>query len=207
MTELQNAIACAGRILELIEAQPQTPDPSPAQTLPSGRGHVGLRHVFFSYSPDKKLIEDFNLSVKPGQRVAIVGPTGCGKTTLINLLMRFYDVDQGEICLENTDIRKLRRAEVRSSYGMVAAGHLASQRTVRDNIRMGRRRPQRRKWWKRQRKPMPTALSAVLPKGYDTVIGGERRKSLSGPEAASLHCQSHALPAADADSGRGYLFH
>ena len=171
VTELQNAIACAGRILELIEAQPQTPDPSPAQTLPSGRGHVELRHVFFSYSPDKKLIEDFNLSVKPGQRVAIVGPTGCGKTTLINLLMRFYDVDQGEICLENTDIRKLRRAEVRSSYGMVLQDTWLRSGTVRDNIRMGRPEATEEEVVEAAKKAHAHSFIRRLPKGYDTVIG------------------------------------
>ena len=171
VTELQNAIACAGRILELIEAEPQTPDPSPAQTLPSGRGHVDLRHVFFSYSPDKKLIEDFNLSVKPGQRVAIVGPTGCGKTTLINLLMRFYDVDQGEICLENTDIRKLRRAEVRSSYGMVLQDTWLRSGTVRDNIRMGRPEATEEEVVEAAKKAHAHSFIRRLPKGYDTVIG------------------------------------
>lgn len=171
ITELQNAIACAGRILELIETEPQTPDPSPAETLPLGRGHVDLSHVFFSYTPDKKLIEDFNLSVEPGQRVAIVGPTGCGKTTLINLLMRFYDVDRGEISLEGRDIRSLRRAQVRSSYGMVLQDTWLRSGTVRDNIRMGRPDAAHEEVVEAAKKAHAHSFIRRLPKGYDTVIG------------------------------------
>ncbi|HIR28221.1 MAG TPA: ABC transporter ATP-binding protein [Candidatus Choladousia intestinigallinarum] len=171
ITELQNAIACAGRILELIETEPQTPDPSPAETLPLGRGHVDLSHVFFSYTPDKKLIEDFNLSVEPGQRVAIVGPTGCGKTTLINLLMRFYDVDRGEISLEGRDIRSLRRAQVRSSYGMVLQDTWLRSGTVRDNIRMGRPDATHEEVVEAAKKAHAHSFIRRLPKGYDTVIG------------------------------------
>lgn len=109
ITELQNAIACAARIFELIEEEAQAPDAENAKALTDAQGNVQLEHVYFQYVPDKKLIQDFNLTVKPGQRVAIVGPTGCGKTTIINLLMRFYDVDQGGIRVDGRDIRDLTR--------------------------------------------------------------------------------------------------
>ena len=171
VTELQNAIACAGRILELIEAEPQIPDPSPAHALPLSRGHVDLHHVFFSYTPEKKLIQDFNLAVAPGQRVAIVGPTGCGKTTLINLLMRFYDVDEGEVCLENTDIRNLKREDVRTSYGMVLQDTWLRSGTVRDNIRMGRPEATEEEVVEAAKKAHAHSFIRRLPQGYDTRIG------------------------------------
>ena len=171
VTELQNAIACAGRILELIEAEPQIPDPSPAHALSLSRGHVDLHHVFFSYTPEKKLIQDFNLAVAPGQRVAIVGPTGCGKTTLINLLMRFYDVDEGEVCLENTDIRDLKRKDVRTSYGMVLQDTWLRSGTVRDNIRMGRPEATEEEVVEAAKKAHAHSFIRRLPQGYDTRIG------------------------------------
>ena len=171
VTELQNAIACAGRILELIEAEPQIPDPSPAHALSLSRGHVDLHHVFFSYTPEKKLIQDFNLAVAPGQRVAIVGPTGCGKTTLINLLMRFYDVDEGEVCLENTDIRNLKREDVRTSYGMVLQDTWLRSGTVRDNIRMGRPEATEEEVVEAAKKAHAHSFIRRLPQGYDTRIG------------------------------------
>ena len=115
VTELQNALACAARIFALIEEEPQTPEPSDAKTLGDVEGRVELSHVDFSYVPDKKLITDLNLVVEPGQRVAIVGPTGCGKTTVINLLMRFYDVDQGKICVDGADIREVTRKSLREN--------------------------------------------------------------------------------------------
>src|SRR5699024_8243037 len=113
VTELQNAFACAARIFELIDEEPQTPEPADAQTLTDVEGNVALSHVHFSYQPDRKLIEDFNLQVEKGQRVAIVGPTGCGKTTIINLLMRFYDVNAGSIQVDGDDIRHLTRHSLR----------------------------------------------------------------------------------------------
>ena len=129
ITELQNAIACAGRVFELIDEEPQIPDPEPAKPLPEDdMGHVSLEHVAFSYTPEKKLIEDFNLDVKKGEMVAIVGPTGCGKTTLINLLMRFYDVDSGSIRIGGTDIRDMKRETLRSALWYGAAGYVAAQR-------------------------------------------------------------------------------
>ena len=119
VTELQNAIACAGRIFELIEEESQVPEMEGAPDLENVKGEVVCSNVAFSYTPDKKLIENFNIHIKPGQKVAIVGPTGCGKTTLINLLMRFYDVDEGAISVENMDLREVTRKSLRSNYGMV----------------------------------------------------------------------------------------
>ena len=119
VTELQNAIACAGRVLELIEETPEIPDSEDAINLGKADGKVEIEDVYFSYEPNQKLIEHFNLQVKPGQRVAIVGPTGCGKTTLINLLMRFYDVNSGAIKVSEKDIRKVTRESLRANYGMV----------------------------------------------------------------------------------------
>ena len=138
VTELQNAFVCAARIFELIDEEPQTPDSETAKALTNARGNVKLEQVCFSYTPEKKLIQDFNLEVKPGQRVAIVGPTGCGKTTLINLLMRFYDVDSGQIRVDGTDIRELTRGSLRTSYGMVLQETWLRAGTIRDNIRMGK---------------------------------------------------------------------
>ena len=119
VTELQNALACAARIFELIDQEPQVPDAQDAKVLTDAAGNVALENVYFSYVPERKLIQNFNLTVKPGQRVAIVGPTGCGKTTVINLLMRFYDVDSGQIRVDGTDIRDITRGSLRTSYGMV----------------------------------------------------------------------------------------
>ena len=138
VTELQNALACAGRVFELLEAPARTPDAEPAKQLPAHPGNMSLEHVNFSYVPEKKLIQDFNLRVKAGQRIAIVGPTGCGKTTLINLLMRFYDVNSGAIKIEGIDIREVRRSDLRSAFGMVLQETWLSGGTVRDNIAMGR---------------------------------------------------------------------
>ena len=138
ITELQNALACAGRIFELMEEEPQIPDAEDALELKAVRGNVTLENVSFSYVPDKKLIRGFNLSVKPGQRVAIVGPTGCGKTTIINLLMRFYDVDEGSIRVEGTDIRDVTRKSLRTAYGMVLQETWLKTGTIRENIAMGR---------------------------------------------------------------------
>ena len=138
VTELQNALACAARIFALIEEEPQIPDKDNAVCLGDVEGSVDLAHVDFSYVPDKKLITDFNLSVRPGQRVAIVGPTGCGKTTVINLLMRFYDVNAGSIRVEGHDIRDVTRKSLRANYGMVLQETWLKGGTVRDNIVMGK---------------------------------------------------------------------
>lgn len=138
VTELQNALACAARIFELIEEEPQTPDKKNARVLDEADGTLSLENVAFSYVPDRKLIENLNLNVKSGQRVAIVGPTGCGKTTLINLLMRFYDVDGGSIKVSGTDIRDITRKSLRSNYGMVLQDTWLKTGTIRENIVMGK---------------------------------------------------------------------
>ena len=138
ITEIQNAIACAARIFELIEEEPQIPDSDNAITMPSVKGNIDIEHVYFSYVPDRPLIEDFNLKVKPGQRVAIVGPTGCGKTTLINLLMRFYDVNSGTISVDGTSIMNMTRHSLRQNIGMVLQDTWLKAGTIRDNIVMGK---------------------------------------------------------------------
>lgn len=171
VTELQNALACAGRVFELIEEPAQIPDAEPAQSLPEDPGRVSLEHVYFSYSPEKKLIEDFNLSVTKGQRVAIVGPTGCGKTTLINLLMRFYDANSGQIKIENQDIRDLKRRDLRSSYGMVLQDTWLRSGTIRDNIRMGRPEATEEEVVQAAKDAHAHSFIRRLPDGYDTVIG------------------------------------
>ena len=138
VTELQNALACADRIFELIEEMPQTPEPADAKTLTDPDGSVALEDVSFSYVPEQHLIEHFDLAAKPGQRIAIVGPTGCGKTTIINLLMRFYDVDSGCIRVSGEDIRQLTRGSLRTSYGMVLQDTWLKTGTIRENIVMGK---------------------------------------------------------------------
>lgn len=140
VTELQNALACAARIFELIKEEPQIPDNEDARVLKytDVDGALELENVYFSYVPEKKLIENFNLSVKPGERVAIVGPTGCGKSTVINLLMRFYDVNSGSIKVEGTDIRNITRDSLRSSYGMVLQETWLKEGTIRENLCMGK---------------------------------------------------------------------
>ena len=171
ITELQNALACADRVFELIEEEPQVPDPADAVELPTVTGKVELDDVCFSYVPDKKLIEHFNLSVKPGQRVAIVGPTGCGKTTLINLLMRFYDVNSGTIRVMNTDIRKLTRENLRESYGMVLQETWLKSGTILENICMGKPDATMDEVIAAAKASHAHSFIKRLPKGYDTIIG------------------------------------
>ena len=171
ITELQNAIACAGRVFELIDEEPQIPDPEPAKPLPEGdMGHVSLEHVAFSYTPEKKLIEDFNLDVKKGEMVAIVGPTGCGKTTLINLLMRFYDVNFGSIRIGGTDIRDMKRETLRSAFGMVLQDTWLRSGTIRDNIRMGRPTATDEEIIQAAKEAHAHSFIRRLPEGYDTMI-------------------------------------
>ena len=171
ITELQNAIACAGRVFELIDEEPQIPDPEPAKPLPEGdMGHVSLEHVAFSYTPEKKLIEDFNLDVKKGKMVAIVGPTGCGKTTLINLLMRFYDVNSGSIRIGGTDIRDMKRETLRSAFGMVLQDTWLRSGTIRDNIRMGRPTATDEEIIQAAKEAHAHSFIRRLPEGYDTMI-------------------------------------
>ena len=171
VTELQNAIACAARLLELIDAPAQPPEPENAVTLENVRGTVALKDVCFSYVPEKKLIENFNLSVHPGQRVAIVGPTGCGKTTLINLLMRFYDVDAGSVSVEGEDVRQVTRRSLRSSYGMVLQETWLKAGAIRENIAMGRPDASEDEIVEAAKAAHAHSFILRLPDGYDTVIG------------------------------------
>ena len=171
VTELQNAIACAGRVLELIEAEPEVSEPVDAVRLEKVDGTVDIEDVYFAYEPDQKLIEQFNLHVKPGQRVAIVGPTGCGKTTLINLLMRFYDVDKGTIRVSGTDIRKITRESLRSNYGMVLQETWLKRGTIRDNIKMGRPEASEEEMIEAAKASHAHNFIRRMPRGYDTVIG------------------------------------
>lgn len=170
VTELQNALACAARIFELIDEEPQIPEAENAEVLIDAKGNVKLENVYFSYVPEKKLIEDFNLEVKPGQRVAIVGPTGCGKTTVINLLMRFYDVNSGRICVDGTDIRDMTRGSLRTSYGMVLQETWLRSGTIRDNIRMGKPEAAEEEVIRAAKSAHAHSFIKRLPQGYDTVI-------------------------------------
>lgn len=171
VTELQNALACAARIFELIEEEPQIPEKEDAQILTEVSGKVDLEHVVFSYVPEKQLITDFNLSVKPGQRVAIVGPTGCGKTTVINLLMRFYDVNAGSICVDGIDIRDVTRESLRANYGMVLQETWLKAGTVRENIIMGKPDATEEEIIAAAKASHAHSFIKRLPDGYDTVIG------------------------------------
>ena len=171
VTELQNAIACAGRVLELIEETPEIPDSVDAIKLGKADGKVEIDDVYFSYEPTQKLIEHFNLQVKPGQRVAIVGPTGCGKTTLINLLMRFYDVNSGAIKVSEKDIRKVTRESLRANYGMVLQETWLKQGTIRENIVMGRENATDDEVLAAAKASHAHSFIKRLPNGYDTVIG------------------------------------
>ena len=171
ITELQNAIACAGRVFELIEEEPQTPEPENVKVLTDVEGNVNLQNVKFAYRPDQKLIENLNLTVKPGERVAIVGPTGCGKTTLINLLMRFYDVDSGSIQVEGTDIRMLTRNSLRASYGMVLQDTWLRSGTVKENLLIGKTDATDEEIVEAAKLSHAHSFIKRLPKGYDTFIG------------------------------------
>ena len=170
VTELQNALACARRVFEIIEEEPEIPDDADAVELNDTDGAVSLNQVYFSYTPEQKLIENFNLSVKPGQRIAIVGPTGCGKTTLINLLMRFYDVNSGEIRVSGTDIRKMTRKSLRSNYGMVLQETWLRSGTIRDNITMGKPDATDEEVIAAAKASHAHSFIKRLPNGYDTMV-------------------------------------
>ena len=171
LTEFQNALACASRILELIDEEPEIPDGEGATVLDEAKGEVSLREVSFSYSPDRPLIEGLSLDVARGKRVAIVGPTGCGKTTLINLLMRFYDVTGGEISVDGTDIRNITRHSLRKNYGMVLQDTWLSPATVRDNIRMGKPDATDEEVIAAAKAAHAHSFIKRLKNGYDTLIG------------------------------------
>ena len=170
ITELQNALSCAARIFELIEEKPQLPDKDTAVELENVQGHVRLNDVCFSYVPDKKLIEHFDLNVKSGQRVAIVGPTGCGKTTLINLLMRFYDVNSGSISIDDNFVDDITRHSLRSNYGMVLQETWIKKGTVKDNIAMGKPDADMQEVIAAAKATYAHNFIKRLPNGYDTVI-------------------------------------
>lgn len=170
VTELQNAIACAGRVLELIDEEPQVPDAADAIAPTSYRGEVDLKDVSFSYVPEQHLIENFHLHVEPGQKIAIVGPTGCGKTTLINLLMRFYDVNDGAIYVDGTDIRKITRHALRGGYGMVLQETWLKSGTIRENITMGNPGISEEEMIRIAKVCHIDSFIRRLPQGYDTVV-------------------------------------
>ncbi|MDE7185683.1 MAG: ABC transporter ATP-binding protein/permease [Lachnospiraceae bacterium] len=170
VTELQTALACAGRVFEFIEEEPQAAEPDNAAVLQAPKGNITMKNVTFSYNPDQKLIRDFNLEVKPGQRVAIVGPTGCGKTTVINLLMRFYDVNSGSIQIDGIDIRDMTRKSLRESFGMVLQETWLHAGTIRENIVMGKPDATDDEVIAAAKAAHAHSFIKRLPMGYDTVI-------------------------------------
>ena len=168
VTELQNALACAGRIFDLLEEEPEVAEAS--ETLKDVKGEVDIKNVCFHYDESKKLIEDFNLHVKPGMRVAIVGPTGCGKSTFINLLMRFYDVNAGSISVDGKQIRDITRHSLRSSYGMVLQETWIKNGTVRDNISIGKPEATDTEIIEAAKLTHSWEFIRRLPKGLDTML-------------------------------------
>ena len=173
VTELQNSIVCADRLLELIETEPQTPDKENAKVLSDAKGNVDIRNISFSYTKDKPLIRDFSVYIPSGSRVAIVGPTGCGKTTLIGLLMRFYDIDSGEILVDCTDVRNITRNSLRRSYGMVLQDTWIKTATVRENITLGKPHATDAEVIAAAKASHAHSFIKRLPKGYDTVISDD----------------------------------
>ncbi|MCR5203774.1 MAG: ABC transporter ATP-binding protein/permease [Lachnospiraceae bacterium] len=185
ITELQNALACADRVFGIIEESPEVPDAADAAELKEAKGVVDLKDVSFSYVPEKKLIENLNLHVDPGRRIAIVGPTGCGKTTLINLIMRFYDVNSGEISVDGTPIKKLTRRSLRKNYGMVLQDTWLKKGTIRDNIIVGKPDATDEEMIEAAKKSHAHSFIRRLPQGYDTEIA-EDGGSLSGGQKQLL---------------------
>ena len=170
ITELQNAIACAQRIFELMEEEPQIPDPEHPKTPEQLKGKIRIKDVAFSYNPAQRLIEDFSLDVEPGQKIAIVGPTGCGKTTLINLLMRFYERNAGAICVDDVDICEMTRSSLRAGFGMVLQETWLKTGTIRENIMMGRPDATEEEMLQASKASFADAFIRRLPNGYDTFI-------------------------------------
>ena len=180
VTELQNSFACAARLYELLDEPEQTPDAPGAVELSNVRGQVELRDVAFSYTPDRPLIERFSLSVRPGMRVAIVGPTGCGKSTMINLLMRFYDVDAGQILVDGHDVRDITRASLRAAYGMVLQETWVKSATVANNLRLGASDATDEEVRQATKAAFAHDFIMRLPHGYDTVLGGDQSSISAG---------------------------
>ena len=173
VTELQNALACAKRVFDFIEEEPEPKDDEDAVVLTDAKGNLDLEHVSFSYKKDVPLLKDLNLTVKPGQKIAIVGPTGCGKTTLINLLMRFYDVDSGAICMEGVDIRHITRESLRENYGMVLQETWLKSATIAENIAYGNPNATREEIIHAAKEAHAHGFITRMPEGYDTVISEE----------------------------------
>ncbi len=170
VTELQNALASAARVFALIDEEPLKPEDQDAVDLKEAKGNVGLEKVYFSYNPDVPLIEDFNLKVEPGQRIAIVGPTGCGKSTIINLLMRFYDVDSGCVRVDGHDIRRMTRRSLRANYGMVLQETWLKSGTIRENIAYGKPDASEEEIVRAAKEAHAHSFIKRMPDGYDTVI-------------------------------------
>ena len=191
VTELQNSFACAARLYELLDEPEQTPDAPGAVELSNVRGQVELRDVAFSYTPDRPLIERFSLSVRPGMRVAIVGPTGCGKSTMINLLMRFYDVDAGQILVDGHDVRDITRASLRAAYGMVLQETWVKSATVADNLRLGASDATDEEVRQATKAAFAHDFIMRLPHGYDTVLGGDQSSISAGQR--QLLCIARAM--------------
>ncbi|MBE6665266.1 MAG: ABC transporter ATP-binding protein [Ruminococcaceae bacterium] len=194
VTELQNAMACAERLLELVEKEPQTPDKPNAKTLTNAKGNIDIRNISFSYTEDKPLIRDFSVCVPHGSRVAIVGPTGCGKTTLIGLLMRFYDVDDGEILVDSADIRNITRTSLRRSYGMVLQDTWIKTATVRENITIGKPDATEAEIIAAAKASHAHSFIKRLPKGYDTVISDDSGLSQGQKQLLCITRVMLALP-------------
>ncbi len=197
VTELQNALACAARLFELIEAPAEPPDAPQDAPLEDVRGRVDWKGVDFSYTPDRPLIQGFDLAVQPGQRVAIVGPTGCGKTTLINLLMRFYETDAGVIAVDGRDIRGIPRASLRSAYGMVLQDTWLKAGTIRENIAMARPDAPLEQVVAAAKAAHAHSFILRLPEGYDTVIGEDGGMLSQGQK--QLLCIARVMLSGDGD--------
>ena len=194
VTELQNSLVCAERLLELVEKEPQTPDKENAKTLGDVDGNIDIRNISFSYTEDKPLIRDFSVYVPHGSRVAIVGPTGCGKTTLIGLLMRFYDVNSGEILVDCTDVRNITRNSLRRSYGMVLQDTWIKTATVRENITIGKPDATEAEIIAAAKASHAHSFIKRLPKGYDTVIGDDSGLSQGQKQLLCITRVMLALP-------------
>ena len=168
---MQNALACAGRIFQLLEEKPVAADAPDAKVLTQVRGEISFEPVDFSYVPETELIKDMNLKVRPGERVAIVGPTGCGKTTIINLLMRFYDIDRGKLLVDGTSVEQITRKSLRAGYGMVLQETWLKTGTIFENIAYGKPDASREEVVEAAKQAYAHSFIKRLPKGYDTVIG------------------------------------